>query len=215
MHWPEELGRHALQVVIKALKRWTRNWSAAPLPVADLLRRGAVVLLGLVAAACLIATEFSTISTTGVLGTECGDLAGSALADGCDTTGAERHAYLLVVLGLIAGAMAWGAGRRASRPAAWVLTALGVIVAAIALIIDLPTLGETGTMGQLFDDVETSTGIGFWLELAGAASALAAGVLGLIRRRAAPAPVALTAATLEPLPVAPGRSADATPTHVG
>lgn len=215
MHWPEDLGRRALQVLTAALRRWSRGWSASPLPVADLLRRAALIALGLLAAACLIAAELSTISTTAILGTDCGDLSGSALADGCNTTGAERHGYVLAVLGAVAAAMAWGAGRRSSRPAAWVLVAIGVIAAAIALVADLPTLDETGTIGQMFEDVETATGTGFWLELIGAASALAAGALGLIRRRVEAVPVAVAAAGLEPLVVAEDRSRNATPTHVG
>jgi hypothetical protein len=180
----------------------------------DTGRRIAVGILGLAAAVCLIAAELSTISSTHILTATCDDLAARELANGCDATGGDRHGYTLIVLALVAAAMAWGAGRRGRRPAAFALLGVGGIVAAIALIADLPTLGDTGTMGQLFSDVTTEVGAGFWLELAGAAAALLAGALGLVGRRATPAVAAVTSAW----PVTAGggqRGADSVATRAG
>ena len=156
-------------------------------PPAEAVRRAGVLVLGLAAGAFLIAAEFTTISSTEILTASCDDLATRSVADGCKTTGGEHHGYTLVVLGLLAAVMAWGAGRRGSRPAAALLAGIGLVAAAVVLIADLPTLDETGTMGQLFSDVETHVGTGFWLESAGAVAALVAGALGLLGRSAAPA----------------------------
>lgn len=205
MHWQEELGRRLTRALGDVYRRWERPRARDLVPDRDAVRRIAVVVLGFAAAGLLVAAEFSTISRTQILAAGCDALAGRSLADGCNATGGERHGYTLVVLAIVAAAMAWGAGRRNSRPAAAVLAGVGVIAMAIVLIVDAPTLNDTGALGQLFTDVETHVGPGFWLELAGAVAAIAAGALGLTgRRRAVPA----VAASIEPIAAGNGLPAD-------
>jgi hypothetical protein len=205
VHWQEELGRRLTRALGDAYRRWEKPGARDLVPDRDAVRRIALVALGFTAAGCLVAAEFSTIARTEILEAGCDALAGRSLADGCNATGGERHGYTLVVLAIIAAAMAWGAGRRNSRPAAAVLAGVGAIAMVIALIVDAPTLNDTGTLGQLFTDVETHVGTGFWLELAGAVGAVAAGALGLGgRRRPAPA----VAASVESVAIGNGLPAD-------
>jgi hypothetical protein len=89
-----------------------------------------VTVAGLVAAGLMIVVDFLPIVSVDVAGGSCEVINDSspALADGCVQSGFERHGPALLLLGLVTAAMAWGAGRGGSRPAAVALVALGLLV---------------------------------------------------------------------------------------
>ena len=68
----------------------------------------------------------------------CEEIADPDVRDACDSSGFEQHGGAFILLGVAALAMAWGAGRGASRPAAIALVAIGAVVLAFSLIRDVP-----------------------------------------------------------------------------
>jgi hypothetical protein len=144
-----------------------------------------VSALGLVAAVLMIATEFSTIASVELPGGSCAtelELADPEQQDRCELSGFERHGGALILLGLICGAMAIGAGVGGSRPAAAALVTIGVVVLAIGLFLDLPETDETGAIGPNFEGASGSAGTGLYLELIAGGLALGAGLLRLMGR---------------------------------
>ncbi len=140
-----------------------------------------VLALALAAGLLMIATEFLLVFSVTVGATSCEATASPDVADFCATTGGERHSYAFVVLGLFTVAMAWGAAIGRSRPAGAALLIVGAVVVAIALLGDLPDARSEGIIGVRYEAAESSPGLGFWLELAGGALAVVAGVLRLGR----------------------------------
>lgn len=143
-----------------------------------------VLALGTGSFVLLVAAELAPVYTIDVGGLPC-DRVEFTLTDLCSPTGGERHSYALVVLGVLALLMTWGAGVGRSRPAAAALAATGLAVLAIVLIGDLPDVTETGEIGVRFDEAEASPAGGFYLSLLGGAAALGAGLIGLLARRRA------------------------------
>jgi len=144
-----------------------------------------VLALGLLAAALMVATEFSTIQSVRIGESTCG-AADQDVRNICDTSGAEAHNWSLLVLGLLTALLAFGAAVGRSRPAAVALGVVGVIVLAIALLIDRPDLDNLHNIDARYNDAEAQTGGGYTLEiLAGALALLACGV-ALLRERLRP-----------------------------
>jgi hypothetical protein len=143
----------------------------------------AVLLLGLTAAILMVVSEFATLRSVKVLTASCSDLADPSLRGSCVTHGGEEHAYALVLMGIVAALMAWGAAIGRSRPAGIALLAIGAAVVAIALITDVPDIHKTGVLGERFDSAHAEAGPGLWLEIAGGALALAAGAMATVARR--------------------------------
>ena len=137
----------------------------------------AVLALGVVGALLMIASEFATLRSVKVLTASCRDLADPSLRGTCVTHGGEEHAYALVLLGLVALLMTWGAVFGRSRPAAVALIAIGAAVLAIALVTDVPDVHETGVLGERFDNAQAKPGIGLYMEIVGGAFVLAAGAM--------------------------------------
>jgi hypothetical protein len=131
----------------------------------------------------MVVSEFATLRSVKVLTASCNDLADPSLRGSCVTHGGEEHAYALVLLGVVAGLMAWGAAFGKSRPAAIALIAIGAAVLAIAFLTDLPDIHKTGVLGERFDSAHATAGPGLWLEIAGGALVLVAGVVATTARR--------------------------------
>jgi hypothetical protein len=127
---------------------------------------GAVAVAG---AGLLIAADLSTVRQVTVV----------TVVDG-RVRGGPEHYYALLALGLCALPLAWGAARGRSRPAMRALAAIGLAAVAIGLAVDLPKLGDTGSLGVQFDKAHGGAGPGFARELGGGALLLLAGV-GLLR----------------------------------
>ena len=95
-------------------------------------------------------------------------------------SGGSHHAYALLILGIFALPMAYGATRGGSRPAMAALAAIGVVSLVIMLAVDLPDIHKTGVIGQRFTDASASPKTGFYLETLGGFLLLIAGSAGLI-----------------------------------
>lgn len=141
------------------------------------------------AALLLVATEFTAVASVDVANGSCEVIQDTdpALADRCELSGLERNGGSFLLLAVLCAVMAWGAGVGGSRPAAAALVAVGVLVLGWALLVDLPVTNETGALGRNFEGASASAGPGFTLELVAGVLALAAGIAGLIRRRASAA----------------------------
>ena len=136
-----------------------------------------LVLLG-VAVVLLVAAEFSTLREIKAV---------TVVPEGGLTKGGDHHGYALAVISVAALVMGFGAWRGGSRPAAVAVVALGAAALAIVLLIDLPSLDDTGLIGRNYDLAEAHPSTGFWLELVGAVALLASGLLllrgGVVRAR--------------------------------
>ena len=141
-----------------------------------------LLVLSLAAAVLMVASEFATLRSVQVLTASCADLADPELRSTCVTKGGEEHSYALVLLGVVAAAMAWGAFVGRSRPAAIALTAIGIAVLVIALATDLPDAGKAGVLGERFEEANANPGPGLWMEIAGGALALVCGALAATGR---------------------------------
>jgi hypothetical protein len=80
----------------------------------------------------------------------------------------SHHGYALLIIAIAAAAMAVGATRGGSRPAAVALLALAAAALVIALAVDLPVVDDTGLYGRDFEQARAQAEIGFKLETAGA-----------------------------------------------
>jgi hypothetical protein len=92
-------------------------------------------------------------------------------------TGGANHLYAMVVIGLVAAPMAWGAIRGGSRPAMISLAVLGLLAVLIALAFDLPDATGAGTLNRSFAyaNAQSFPRVGFYLETLGAVLLLIAG----------------------------------------
>ena len=108
----------------------------------------------------------------------------TAVPPGGTSTGGDLHGYALGVIGLAMLPMTWGAVHRGARPAAVALLVLALAACAIAALVDLPKLDDTGLIGRTYELAEARPATGFYLESLGAALALvgAVGALALTRR---------------------------------
>ena len=136
------------------------------------------------AAALLVATEFSTVASVDVANTSCEVIQDSdpELADRCSLSGFERNGGSFVLVAALIAVMGWGAGIGRSRAAAVALVALGVAVLAWALLVDLPVTDETGALGSSFEGARGQAGVGLTLEIAAGLLAAAAGAVQLRAR---------------------------------
>jgi hypothetical protein len=139
---------------------------------AAVARYGPLVVLAL-AGFALIVAEFLTYREI---------VAVTVVPEGGRTTGGSHHGYALGLIGLVSLPMSYGAVLGGSRPASAALVVLGALALAIALIVDLPSLDDTGLIGRTYDLAEANPAIGFWIEIAAAGVLLAGGLL-LLRSR--------------------------------
>src|SRR3954453_11319330 len=143
-----------------------------------------VLLLGVAGAILMVVSEFSTLRSVKVLTASCDDLADPALRGSCVTHGYEEHSYALILMGVVAALMTWGAVFGRSRPAAIALIVIGAAVLAIALVTDVPDIHKTGVLGERFDSAHAQSGPGLWMEIVGGALVLAAGAVAAAAPRA-------------------------------
>ena len=137
----------------------------------------ALLAAGLVGAIVTIAADFATLRSVKVLTASCGDLADPSLRGSCVTHGHEEHTWALVLIGVVALAMVWGAVIGRSRPAAIALAVLGVGVLVIALATDVPDIHKTGVLGDRFEQAKAEAGPGLWMETLGGALLFVTGVV--------------------------------------
>lgn len=126
--------------------------------------RAAVLLAGVMGALLLVVAEFSTLLEVRV---------GEVVKD--SVRGHEQHDFGLLLVGLLALPLAWGAAAGGSRPAMLGVAALGLAAAVVAIAFDLPDVNSTGVIGERFEDASASPKLGFYLETLGAALLLVSG----------------------------------------
>jgi hypothetical protein len=143
----------------------------------------AVAVAALAAGVLMLLTEVTTVISVDLRNTSCEVIYDSnpSLADNCSQTGFERSSVALLLFGLLTFAMGFGAAFGNSRPAALALIGIGVVVLGFAFLIDLPASDDTGLIGRDYDQASASAGIGLWLEVAGGALAVLAGLIRVIR----------------------------------
>jgi hypothetical protein len=136
---------------------------------------GIAAALALVAVALLVVAEFSTVVRIVV---------GSLETEKRTVSGHANHGYALLVVAVAAGALTLVA-LRGARAAAGALVALGLVVLAVALAIDLPDTRESGQLPEsvAFEDARAKAGPGLPLEVAGGLLlVLAGGLLVVVGR---------------------------------
>ncbi len=143
---------------------------------AAVARYGPLVVLAL-AGLALVVAEFLTYREI---------MAVTVVPEGGRTTGGAHHGYALALIGLVSLPMSYGAVVGGSRPASAALAVLGALALAIAAIVDLPSLNDTGLIGRTYDLAKASPGPGFWTEVVAATVLLAGGLL-LLRSHVASA----------------------------
>jgi hypothetical protein len=133
------------------------------------LRRLAAAL-SIVAAALLVAAEFSTVFEVTV---------GSLEVVQRSASGGENHGYALLVLAVFAVALTVVALRFGGRAPGIGLVALGVVVLVVALAVDLPDTRGSGRLPEslAYEDARARAGSALGLELVGGVLVLAAGGL--------------------------------------
>ena len=82
-----------------------------------------ILALAVVGGVLMIVSEFLTVASVDVASGSCQVIQDSnpELADRCTLSGFERHGTALILLGMLAIAMGFGAALGRSRPAAWAL----------------------------------------------------------------------------------------------
>ena len=130
---------------------------------------GALAAAAFVGAILLIVADLSTLIEIKVL-----------TVSKQSISGGSHHAYALLILGIFALPMAYGATRGGSRPAMAALAAVGVVALVIMLAVDLPDIHKTGVIGQRFTDASASPKICFYLETLCGFLLLIAGSAGLM-----------------------------------
>jgi hypothetical protein len=142
-----------------------------------------ISVAGAIAGLMMIVAEFTTVTSVDVAHGSCEVIndADPSLADRCALSGLERHGGALILIGLLALLMAWGAGLGHSRPAGIALALAGGIVLAIGLLSDLPVTDDTGAIGRNFEGAKAQVGIALYLELIAGALAVLAGLTRVLR----------------------------------
>ena len=142
-----------------------------------------VTVVGALGGVLMIVSELTSIASVDVASGSCEVIndADPSLADRCSLSGLERHGGALILIGLLALLMAWGAGVGRSRPAGIALFVAGALVLGIALLADLPVTNDTGAIGQNFEGAKAMAGVAFYLELLAGALAVLAGLTRVLR----------------------------------
>lgn len=188
----EIAGDFVLKVWRRALRPalvgfWRLLIAALAFAARHLTPARAVAAVALVAAGALIASQWLDYHSVSV-GTDAysGDVGVVAPAPEVETEIAgNAHAWVMVPLGLAAIAVL-GFALTKRRRAAALLAPIGVLVIAIALIIDLPKGLDEGAAAIAYDGAEASLLEGFWLEIATGAVLIASGLM--LRRYLRPRP---------------------------
>src|SRR4051794_36686712 len=115
----------------------------------------------------MIVSELTSIASVDVASGSCEVINDSdpSLADRCSLSGLERHGGALILIGLLALLMAWGAGVGGSRPAGAALMLAGALVLGVGFLVDLPVTDDTGAIGRNFEGASAKAGPGLYLEL--------------------------------------------------
>jgi hypothetical protein len=134
-----------------------------------------LLMLPLPAAGLLIAAEFSALYDIRVV---------TAVPAGGSFSTGGHHGNAQAVIAIGIAVMALAAVLGGSRAAAVALLVLATAALAIALLIDLPDVHETGLIGRTYESARAEPRAGLYLEIAGGCAALAGATLILSARSA-------------------------------
>jgi peptidoglycan/LPS O-acetylase OafA/YrhL len=99
-----------------------------------------------------------------------------------EINGLDHHSVAMLLLGVAAALMAFGA-LRGARPAMLALAAIGIVVLVVAFTVDLPAALEEGVLAVTYEGAEAKPAIGFFVETLAGALLLVSGGLQLMRPR--------------------------------
>ena len=133
-------------------------------------------LLGLVASALMVVSEFTTLREVQVLTASCADLADPELRSVVRDQGRRGTLVRARAAGNRGGGDVLGRVRGPRPGRGGALAAIGVAVLAIALVTDVPNAGSTGVLGERFEEANAQAGAGLWMEIVGGALAVVVGV---------------------------------------
>jgi hypothetical protein len=142
-----------------------------------------VAVAAFLAGLLMLAAELTTVISIDVASGSCETIhdTNPELADSCTQRGFERHGFAFVLLAVVTLALGWGAALGKSRPAAWALVGIGLVVLLLTLARDLPASDDTGLIGRDYEAAEATAGIGLWLAVVAGVLAVVAGALRLLR----------------------------------
>ena len=135
--------------------------------------RLALLALPLAGAGLLVAAEFSTLYDVRVV---------TAVPAGGSFSAGGHHGYAQAVIAVAIVVMSLGAVLGGSRPAAVAVLVLAAGALAVALLVDLPDVHETGLIGRTYDAAVAEPRAGLYLEIAGGCAALVGAALILVAR---------------------------------
>jgi len=132
--------------------------------------RWALAAVGLAGAALLIVSEFLPITHVRAI---------TVILPNSERTGLDQNSGAMLVLGLVALPLLYGAARGGSRPAMVAVGAIGVIALLIGVIGDHPDVTQAGTVfTERYEDARAEALIAYWFEFVGATLlVLSAGLL--------------------------------------
>lgn len=133
------------------------------------LAAGGLAIAAVLGPLLMIVSDFTTLFEVKAVTAVLKDVPGGVVSGG------RNHSYAMLIIGLVAAPMAYGAIRGGSRAAMVALAALGAVGALIALAVDLPDATGTNTLAKTFAEAKGMPSIGFYLETLGAALTLIAG----------------------------------------
>jgi hypothetical protein len=137
-------------------------------------------------AACLLVSQFVDYRGVEVGGPGYAGLRELAQAPTVDTrTPVDTHSYLLVAVALLAVGLAIAAARRRRPPLGRVVFVLGLLSAALVLLVDRPTGLDAGSQASLFSGATAVLEDGFYAELAAAGGLMLGGALLVLAPKAA------------------------------
>jgi hypothetical protein len=139
----------------------------------------------LAAAACLLASQFVDYRGVEVGGPNYAGLPEAARAPLVDTrTPVDAHSYLLVAVALLAGGLAIAAARRHRPGLGRAVFVLGLLSAALVLLVDRPAGLDPGSQPSLFSGATAVLEDGFYAQLAAAGGLMLAGALLVLAPKA-------------------------------
>lgn len=150
----------------------TPTGRAAPLPRASISRLVvpvSVVALVLTGAVLLIVAEFTTLFQVQAI---------SVVVKTAKTGPHHSYAQLLIAAGAVGMALLYA--RTGHHGPLLALAALGAIALLIGIVGDLPDTHAAGHLAQTFEFAKATPRAGLWLELAGGACLLVAGLAGVL-----------------------------------
>jgi hypothetical protein len=151
---------------IGALRGGISRFGSGVAGAPDALRWG-LALIGLAGAVLLVISEFTTVTQVKVI---------TVVLPGSAITGFDQNDGAMLILGVAALPMLFGAARAASRPAMGAVLLIGLIGLLIALLGDLPDVTKVGTiLRERYEDAKAEPQIGFYLETLGAILVLLSG----------------------------------------